>query len=398
MANVKTILDTRRAKSDGNYNIIYRITHFKKVYTINSGYSIPKLFWDAIKNEVSSDHPNAKLINIKLFEEHYKIQHALLMLDDQFTIEKLKMMLDGKSSDKAVDTFEVFANKLIKQMLDAKRTGNAIAYQAAVNRLIKYCGKEVSFEELNYELLDGFIHHLKASGLKQNSIASYLRSIRAIYNKAIKHKLVGRAYYPFSDITVKVEKTPSRAISKEAIIKLNRMDLEVNSAEWQALQYFMLSFYLRGISFTDMAYLKHGNICGNRIEYQRRKTHKHYSVKLFSPAKEILNNFRSNGDYLLPILSNSITEDSVEAKKILLQWIKTTNKYLKRLSKQANLPISITTYTARYTFAQVAKQLRYSNEMIAEALGHEYGNKTTNIYLDSFDVSKLDEMHKNVIF
>ncbi len=92
-----------------------------------------------------------------------------------------------------------------------------------------------------------------------------------------------------------------------------------------------------------------------------------------------------------------IVEDSLETKKIIHQWIKTTNKYLKRLSKLANLPISITTYSARYSFASISKQLGYSNEMIAEALGHEYGNRVTNIYLDAFDNNKLDEMHEDVI-
>ncbi len=101
---------------------------------------------------------------------------------------------------------------------------------------------------------------------------------------------------------------------------------------------------------------------------------------------------------MLPVLQNNVVEDSIEAKKLIHQWIKTTNKYLKRLSKLANLPINITTYSARYSFATIAKHLGYSNEMIAEALGHEYGNRVTNTYLDAFDNNTLDEMHKNVIF
>jgi hypothetical protein len=40
MANIKTLLDLRRAKSDGTFNIIFRIIDFKKVYTIHSGVSI----------------------------------------------------------------------------------------------------------------------------------------------------------------------------------------------------------------------------------------------------------------------------------------------------------------------------------------------------------------------
>lgn len=65
-------------------------------------------------------------------------------------------------------------------MFEVNRTGNAIVYQTAVNRLITYCGRDVSFTEINYQLLDEFKHHLITSGLKQNSIGNYFRSIRAI--------------------------------------------------------------------------------------------------------------------------------------------------------------------------------------------------------------------------
>lgn len=397
MANVKTTLDTRRVKSDGTYNIIYRITHYKKVYTINSSISVYEMFWNSSSRRIATEHPNSKLLNLKLSKGYYKIEQALLMLEDDFAIDKLKRMLNGDAKDD-IDTFQVFANKLIQQMMDVKRTGNAIVYQTAVNRLLNYCKTDISFNEINYELLDKFIHHLKASGLKQNSISNYLRSIRAIYNKAIKHKIVDRANYPFYDISIKSQKTANRAISKADIKTLISLPLVENSQSWRALNYFLLSFYLRGISFTDLAYLKPSNIIDGRIHYKRRKTHKNYNVRLFTPIEELISKLGTDdSDYLLPVLQNNVVEDSIEAKKLIHQWIKTTNKYLKRLSKLANLPINITTYSARYSFASISKQLGYSNEMIAEALGHEYGNRVTNIYLDAFDNNTLDAMHEDVI-
>lgn len=398
MASIKTILDTRRAKSDGTFNVIFRITHFKKVYTINSGITLQECHWSARNNEVEKQHPNSKLLNIKLSKEYFKIEQALLLLDDEFTIEKLKKMLSGKPFDDPTDTFKVFADKVIKQMFEANRTGNALVYKTAVDRLINYCGNDVSFTEINYQLLDEFKHHLITSGLKLNSIANYFRSIRAIYNKAIKLKVVDRSYYPFYDITIKSEKTSKRAISKEELINVVHIPVDEQSTTWKSLNCFLLSFYLRGISFTDLAYLKDSNIVNGRIEYKRRKTHKYYSVKLFRQAEIIVKMFSTEGNtYLLPILTDDIIEDSLEAKKIISQWIKTTNKYLKRLSIKSGLTTPITTYTSRHSFATIAKRLGYSNELIAEALGHEYGNKITNIYLDTFDTEVLDNMHYNVM-
>jgi integrase len=78
-------------------------------------------------------------------------------------------------------------------------------------------------------------------------------------------------------------------------------------------------------------------------------------------------------------------------------WIKTTNKYIKRLGQEVGIASPLTTYVARHQFATTAKRLGYSNELIAEALGHEYGNKITNIYLDSFDQEVVDDMHWKVI-
>ena len=397
MATVKTTLDTRRAKADGTYNIIFKIRHLKKVYTINSEISILEYYWDSEHSVINNLHPNSKLLNLKLLKEYYKIEKTILTLDDDFSIEKLRKILKGNASNSS-KSFKSFAQELIEQMMQEGRTGNALVYQAAVNRLTTFCNDDITLNKIDYKVLTEFIHQLKLEGLKTNSISNYLRSIRAIYNKAIKYKLVDRSFYPFYDISIKSQKTANRAIYKADIKQLISLPIAEYSASERALNYFMLSFYLRGINFTDMAYLKRSNIVNNRIQYTRRKTKKLYSVRLFTPAKKIIDTMhRKDSDYLLPILPNDIGEDSLDAKRIIKQWIKTTNKYLNRLSLELQSEVNITTYSSRYSFASIAKHLGYSNELIAEALGHEYGNKTTNIYLDAFDANKIDAMHEHII-
>ena len=405
MANAKIILDTRRAKSDGSFNVVIRITHFKKVYTINSGVSVMEKHWNEKNSEVTKAHPNSKLLNLKVSKGFYSIQKAILKLEDDFCIEDLRNLIDGKPKEKEVTTFKSFADELISQMMQTSKTGNALVYQTAVNRLVAYCGKDISFVEINFTLLDQFKHHLLISGLKLNSISNYFRSIRAIYNKAIKLKVIDRSYYPFYDISIKGEKTIKRAILENDIFKLEHILLKLETPPtesyttvWKSLNYFLLSYYLIGISFTDLAYLKPENIVDGRVVFRRRKTHKYYNVKIFPKAERILSKLASNnGRYLLSILPEGTPEDSIESKKIIKQWIKTTNKYLKKLSVEAEINREITTYVSRHTFATSAKRLGYSNELIAEALGHEYGNKITNIYLDSFDGSVIDDMHYKVI-
>lgn len=399
MVALKTILDARRAKSDESFNIIFRIIHNRKNYSINSGVSVFRNQWDEKKSEINKLHPNANLLNLKITQQYFKIQKAILHLDDEFSMEQLRFMIDDKPKKQMCSTFKTFADKLITQMFETNKTGNALVYQTAVNQFMLCVNNDqLQFSEIDYAQLEKFSHHLVKKGLKVNSISNYIRTIRAIYNKAIKMKLVDRSLYPFYDFSIKSEKTAKRAISKDDIAKLKQLHLEANSTAERSLKCFLISFYLRGISFTDLAYLKQSNIIDGRVEYKRRKTHKNYNIKLFPEAQVLLQQLNiDGGKYLLPILPNDALEDSLETKKVIRQFIKTTNKYLKRLSEIADLGSPVTTYTSRHSFGTIAKRLGYSNELIAEALGHEYGNKITNIYLDTFDTDVLDAMHKHVI-
>jgi integrase len=399
MATLKTLLDTRRAKSDGCYNIIFRITHNRNNYSINSGVAVLAHQWNDKKSEINKLHPNANIINLKITQQYFKIQKVILQLDDEFSMEQLRIMIDDNPKKRLNTTFKSFADKLIAQMIETNKTGNALVYQTAVNQLMVCVNNDqLLFSDIDYALLEKFSNYLIKKGLRVNTISNYIRTVRAIYNKAIKLKVVERSYYPFHDFSIKSEKTAKRAISKDDIIKLRQLNLEANSTAERSLKYFLLSFYLRGISFTDLAYLKQSNIIDGRVVYKRRKTHKNYSIKLFPEAQTLFEQLHADGsNYFLPILSNDTQEDSIETKKVIRQFIKTTNKYLKRMSEQVGLSSPVTTYTSRHSFGTIAKRLGYSNELIAEALGHEYGNKITNIYLDSFDTNVLDAMHKQVI-
>ncbi|PTQ93253.1 integrase-like protein [Mucilaginibacter yixingensis] len=399
MVQLKIVLDTRRQKSDGTYPITFRVTDVKKVLYIQFGTSVLADMWDIEQRTIRKNHPNALLLNTALSKKFYQIQKAIkdLVEDGNFSFDTLKQCINSSSEIKKakpiLPSFKTYADKLIADLYKSKKIGNAIVYKTATNRLIKYTNPNLKFIEINYQLLDEFKNHLLSSEVKINSISNYLRTIRAIYNKAIKAKIIDRSHYPFHDTTIKTEKTAKRAITKQDIHTIENLPLKVGSKEWHARNYFLLSFYLIGISFTDLAYLTSKNVVNGRVEFRRRKTHKLYSIKLFSQAYTILNVYsKTENKYLLPVLPNSIEEDTLESKKLIYQWIKTTNKFLKRVGGDM-----VTTYVARHTWATSAKRLGYSNELIAEAMGHEYGNKITNIYLDSFDKEVIDKMHLEVI-
>jgi integrase/recombinase XerD len=364
MVTYKILLDERRRKSDGTYPIIVRITCNRKVSTINVGAYVQKEYWDYKNSNVKTLQPNCLLLNKKITEFYLKVQKRVLELEneDAFDFETLRERLsENYKSVKPVKNlgFQEYSNDLVKAMLEINKAGNAIIYQTATNKLMAYANNpKLKFTDINYALLNGFKNHLTKAGLKPNSISNYFRTIRAIYNKAIKEKLVDRSHYPFLDITVKTERTAKRAITVDELISIIKMDLKPKSQEWKARCYFLISFCLRGISFTDLAYLKPENIKKGYVIYRRRKTGKELKIKLLPYTIQLLNHFKGSSEkYLIPVLQAEIVEDSLKAKKIIYQWIKTTNKYLARIGDKCSIEEVLTTYVTRHPGLLLQKSL-----------------------------------------
>ena len=396
MVQLKLILDARKPKANGTCPIYYRITDKKKVFYIYTGFSIPAMQWDEQKCSVKKSHPNASVINTAVSKRYYEIQKAIVELEDDglFSLDGLKTKLEPKTQFRSV---KEFSNALIKDMFAKNETGNAIVYQTAINSLFKYKPtKELRFTDVTVTYLEKYQEWLLNNGCRINTLSNYLRTIRAIYNKAIKQKVVDRKHYPFSEIAIKTEKTAKRAFSKGVITSIEQLHLLDNTPVRKARDYYMLSFYLIGINFTDLAYLKSGNIMDGRIEYTRRKTGHHYSIKILPKAQTILNDYSTGNTYLFPVLPEDVMEDGLKAKRLIQQWIKTTNKYLKRISETLDLQKPCTTYTVRHSWATIAKRLGYAKELIGEALGHQQGNQVTEIYLDSFDKEVIDAVNERV--
>lgn len=404
MVYYKMILDERRSKPDNIYPVIVRVIHNRRNTSIATGVRVQKDYWDEQTSQLMRSHPNYSVLSSTLLEAFLKVQKAIHQLEESndFSFDALKERLAEQVKPSKVITkvsFNDFAKKLVQDLISINKSGNAIVYRTASNRLIAYAGnRSLKFRDIDYNLLEGFKHALLKDGVKANTVHNYFRTIRAIYNRAIKAKLIDRSFYPFYDVKLKLERTAKRAVLVDHIKTLHHLDLKFNTRYWHARNYFILSFSLIGMSFTDMAYLTQKNIVKGRLIYNRRKTHKTYDIKLTAIAGKILKLYQGrNSKYLLPILPPSVVEDSMEAKKIIAQWIKTTNKWLERLANDCKIEDTITTYVARHTWATTAKRLGYSNELIAEAMGHEYGNRITNIYLDSFDQSVVDEVNERVV-
>lgn len=398
MPTHKVMLDKRRQRKDGTFPLIVRIFNGRKFKDINLKSPLINSQFDEVNQKVNSKHPNYKLLNQKIKQIMLEVQTETLNIEIKQEAVTASVIKERIINPTPRIDFIAYTQQIIAQMKAVGRVGNALAYERAINALKTYSGKQsLQFHEVNFELLTTFEQKMLMGGLKKNSIASYNRSLRAVYNRAINENLVDSKYYPYRRYKIKGEKTSKRNISKSDITAIANLDLPRNSSQWHARNYFMLSFNLRGISFADMASIKQTDIVNGRLTYRRKKTHKYYDVKLTGKALEIIGYYLCHENiYVLPVLSNEIAVDIVKQREVIIQAIKVCNKHLGRIGEAINSPKQLTTYVARYSWANIAKELGYSKDMIAEALGHEFGNPVTGIYLDTFDQEVIDRMNEKV--
>ena len=155
-------------------------------------------------------------------------------------------------------------------------------------------------------------------------------------------------------------------------------------------RFFYIKLLSNKLKLTDIAFLKPTNIINGRLEYTRRKTNKNYSLALYDKPQKILNYYlkrKKKDDYIFSIIKR---EDPEWIRKDIRNGLKTFNKYLRLIAKELNIEGNLTSYVARHSWATIGKHLNVPIQVISEGLGHD-SIQTTQIYLDSFDKSVIDE-------
>ena len=397
---MKLSLDQRRIRADGTYPVVFRITFNSKSRSISTGFTCKLSDWDVKRNEVTTLTEEALLLKSRLNEQRIKLQEKLLqfernLLDNTTSVQEIKEHLIGKQSQNS--TVLEFWEEEIARLEHVNNYGNSRNYRSALGGIKKEASLTIPFTKIDYSWLLKLESNLRAKGVKTNSVAVYMRTLRALYNKAINVGLIEPNYYPFRKYKIKTEPTSPRVASIQELSNYFAFDGCSSKQFKDAWNYGRLTFLLRGINFTDLALLKHDNVKHGRIIYKRAKTHKMYSIKVLPLANEILSSYFEEGrETLLPILSNDdFLNMELLHKKILLQR-EVMNNYLNAIGKGLSIQEELTTYVFRYSYSNACKSLGYSKDMIGEALGHSIGSKVTGIYLQDYDLEVIDEMNEVV--
>ena len=292
-------------------------------------------------------------------------------------------------------SFVSYIDEEIRKLSNAGRNGTAQNYKAAMNSITKLIRNEnFPLSSFTEEIVQKYESWLRNRYLSRNTISFYMRQLRSIYNKAVKANLTEQTF-PFDNVYTGIDKTKKRAVDISVITKLIALDLSYSSSLCFARDLFLLSFYMRGMAFVDMAYLKHDNIKNGVIRYIRHKTDIMLEIKIEQCISDIINRYASKSKlgYLLPIITRTDAEKAYTQYKNKRSYY---NKLLKKISQLIGPDILLTSYVSRHSWATIARNMNISLAVISAGMGHS-SETMTRIYLTSLEASTIDQANSAIL-
>ena len=386
----------RPSSVEGKEGCIYfQIIHNRVVRQLNTDYRIFASEWNEDTETIIDNGDRTNIVNA--------IKERLAW--DAARLDKVVAQLDAGrrkySADDVITAFhrltkEVslfsFWHIVIAQLKQLGKVRTAETYTATLKSFMKFQGKQdVPLDGITSDMMLLYEAHLKARGVRMNTISFYMRIFRAVYNRAVEKGLTAQNY-PFRHVYTGVDKTVKRAIPIKAIKEMKELDLAMNSALDFARDMFLFSFYTRGMSFVDMAYLKKSDLKNGILTYRRRKTGQELSIKWEKCMEDIIAKYPENKTgFLLPIIKEQGDERRQYDNALHL-----VNYRLKELSTMLKLQRSLTMYVARHSWASAAKSKNVPLSVISEGMGHD-SEATTQIYLASLETSVVDKANKMIL-
>ena len=364
--------------ADGTSPIMLRLTKDGKRKYISLHLSANQSQWDFKKNSPKRNCPDrdAILAVIESKSRQYREQITQFKVEGKdYTLETLVQRVENPVRQM---NFGEYLDNLVSVLKAENRYGyarNIVELKASVLHFRKTL--DFYFSDIDLRWLRDYELYLRGKGNKANTIGIRFRALRMLYNRAITDRVVKRDSYPFDDFKVSEfhEQTMKRAISKEDIKRI--MSLELRTVTTYHSPYlslgrdlFLFSYLSCGINLTDMARLRYCDVFEGRLSYHRQKTGRLISFQLQPMALEIIEKYRkpeaTPNDYVFPILDRKVHKTEMQKREKIHKAMKATNKALRRIGEQLGIPIDLTTYVARHSYATVLKRSGVSTAIISE--------------------------------
>jgi site-specific recombinase XerD len=375
--------------------IYFQIIHNRVVRQLNTDYKVFASEWDAQTECIAVCGSRANLllgIQERLSWDVARLEKVVRLLETEhrrFTADDVISLFHKQTKDSSLLNF---MHGVIAQLKQLGKVRTSETYTATLNSFMAFREElDVPLDGISSDMMIMYEAYLKTRGVRMNTISFYMRNLRAVYNRAVEKGLTPQQY-PFRHVYTGVDKTVKRAIPIKAIKALKELDLSMKPSLDFARDMFMFSFYTRGMSFIDMAYLKKSDLQNGILTYRRRKTDQELTIKWEKCMAEIIAKYPENKtDFLLPIIKELGNERRQYDNALHL-----VNYRLKELSTMLKLQRPLTMYVARHSWASAAKAKNVPLSVISEGMGHD-SETTTQIYLASLETSVVDKANKMIL-
>ena len=398
MASVKVKF---RASSvaDREGRLYYQIMHNRVTRQINSGHKLLPSEWAALRAGLlrpdckGPRHAYLVALKSRIADDKARLERIISRLEHTGESYTAGDVVARYLTPSDAGGFFSFARSLVGQLRQIGKIRTGERYTTVLNSFGRFRrNTEVSWDEMDSDLMIEYETYLKSRGVCPNTSSYYMRGLRAIYNRAVEKKMTVQRD-PFKYVYTGIGKTVKRAVPLKVIRQIRDLDLALFSAMDFARDIFMFSFYTRGMSFIDMAYLRKKDLQNGTLSYRRRKTGQQLFIRWEKCMQEILDKYPVNEtEYLLPI----ITKRDEDYRKQYANELHRVNHLLKKIGKQLDSPIPLTMYVGRHSWASIAKSRNVPISVISEGMGHDSEN-TTQIYLASLDTTVVDKANKRIL-
>lgn len=380
--------------------LVFQLIHKRTVRRIRSKYRIRNDEWDkkfeeiAIPSPASERYSRLKIIRSNIMYELKRLKAIAEKLDcsgkDYSLEEIIQKYISGTDTGCSVFDF-IRAQVAHKKQLGKIRSSET--YQTTLNSFMRFReGIDLTFDMIDSELMEHYEAELRRHGLLRNTSSFYMRVLRTNYRLAVEKGLTPDRH-PFKHVYCGMDKTVKRSISFAEIKKIKELDLSRKRVMDFARDMFIFSFCTRGMSFIDMAYLKKNDLKHGCLTYRRKKTGQLLVIEWTKQMQDILDKYKPNStQYLLPIITR---EDGNERRQYQNQMRK-INRRLKDIATSIKLPVPLSLYYSRHSWATIARCKDIPISIISEGLGHD-SEITTQIYLDSIKSYEVDKANRKIL-
>lgn len=292
-------------------------------------------------------------------------------------------------------SFQAFATTMIQEKRRTGQDSTADLYRTTRNRVCRFAHqRELNFKQITPDWVTRFAASLRAEGLRPNSVRTYLSNLRAIYHQACREGLIPRpALSPFDGQLPRKERGEPRALDERTLREIATLRIKEPDRKHElTLDLVRFSLLACGMPFVDLTRLSVDNIRGNEIVYRRKKTGALIRIGITPAIRGLVAKYAVAGSrYLFPLLPSDRSVGHEEYKALLRSY----NQSLKEIGRSLSVPVRLTSYTMRHSWATNAYRKHVPLSVISQALGHT-SEQTTRHYLAALDQSELNRANEQV--